>query len=120
MVKKGAGGVEYPLSGEPQSRPLVIMNGRVIDPVSGIDGPRTVAIDKGVVKAVVDRPFVRSLSGELFPDDGAKDAEALFRNKKPLTPGELFPDREENDIDVIDAAGLWVVPGPRGYARPPA
>jgi len=111
MVNKGVGSVEYPRGNEPQARPLVITNGRVIDPVSGIDGPRTVAIDKGVVKAVIDRPFVKSLCGELFPGDGADDAEALFRNNKPLTPSELFPEREENEVDVIDAAGLWVVPG---------
>jgi dihydroorotase len=69
------------------NRPLVIANGRVIDPVSGVDGARTVALDKGVVKLVIDKPFVNSMLGELFPDcaDGA--------------------------VDVIDAAGMWVVPG---------
>jgi len=87
MVKKSSGYVEYPRINDPQSKPLVIANGRVIDPVSGIDGARTVLLDNGVVKLVTDKPFVKSSIDEFFPGLG------------------------EDDVDVIDAAGLWVVPG---------
>jgi dihydroorotase len=87
MVKKGSGSVEYPRICEPRARPLVIANGRVIDPLSGMDGTRTVALDNGVVKSVTDKPFA-----------------------KPLIK-ELFPERAEGDVDLIDASGLWVVPG---------
>jgi len=54
MVKKGAGTVTYPLKNDPQAKPLVITNGRVIDPAQGIDGTRVVIIDKGVIKLIAD------------------------------------------------------------------
>jgi dihydroorotase len=69
------------------NRPLVIAGGRVIDPVSGIDGVRTVVLDNGAVKLVTDKVFV-----------------------KPML-AELFPGYEEGAVEVIDATGMWVVPG---------
>ncbi|MCL2220603.1 MAG: dihydroorotase [Chitinispirillia bacterium] len=52
MVRKGAGAVTYPLTSDPQAKPLVIANGRVIDPAQGIDGARAVVIDKGIIKQI--------------------------------------------------------------------
>jgi len=54
MVKKNIGTVTYPLTNDTQAKPLVITNGRVIDPAQGIDGTRVVIIDKGVIKLIGD------------------------------------------------------------------
>ncbi|MDR3012280.1 MAG: dihydroorotase [Chitinispirillales bacterium] len=52
MIKKGTGTVTYPLTNERQSKPLAIINGRVIDPAQKIDGTMNIIIDNGIVKHI--------------------------------------------------------------------
>jgi len=97
MVKKGAGIVTYPMSSEPQTRPVVIGSGRVIDPVQDIDGIRTVVLDKGVVKAIT-------------PENGDKNGK-LDKDFVKSVIEKYLPEYDADDIDIIDAANCWVTSG---------
>jgi dihydroorotase len=77
MIKKSTGAVTYPLGNEPQSKPLLITNGRVIDPVLGIDGTRCVVLDKGVVKFV----------SESLADYNDSDADVIDAAGNWVVPG---------------------------------
>jgi len=79
MIKKHAGTVTYPLNSDPQTRPLVITGGRVIDPAQGIDGIRTIVLDKGAVSSIAEQHQPEY--------DGVSDIDILDASGLWVTPG---------------------------------
>ena len=115
MIKKGAGTVAYPLSSEPQAKPLVIANGRLIDPAQGIDAAAIVILDKGVVKSVIPETGGKTAT---LDKNFVKQGEKSTSSNSELDNGFVnsiidrhLPGYGINGVDLIDASGCWVVPG---------
>jgi dihydroorotase len=111
MVKKGVGTVTYPLSGEPQAKPLVITNGRVIDPIQGIDGVAVVVLDKGFVKSIIAENTGKNAKLDKKVVKPENEKSTLDKDFVNSIVEKYLPEYGVNGIDIIDASGCWVTPG---------
>lgn len=55
MVKKQNGTVYYPLNSSKKTQPILLINGRVIDPVNNLDGIYHLLIENGKIKSVSEQ-----------------------------------------------------------------
>jgi adenine deaminase len=55
MVKKHGSTVYYPFNGSKKTQPILLVNGRLIDPVNKLDGIYHLLIEDGKIKSITEQ-----------------------------------------------------------------
>ena len=55
MVKKHGSTVYYPFNGSKKAQPILLINGRLIDPVNNLDGIYHLLIEDGKIKSISEQ-----------------------------------------------------------------